>query len=281
MVVAEGKDGLALSNIKLVACDIDGTLLQGDERSLNLNAVAMICRLWEHGIWFCTASGRQYACQRRLFAAAGIEDWMYYICENGAAVFQGDIEVSKTPLDRAEAIQMAKWIYEIPQCEALASGSRSCYIVPKGEDYLPLIRDYVGNDTVVVSSWEEIPEEIVKVTAYCRDGGEGHLSEMASAWGERYHVALSGKEWIDITQADKASGLREVCKVLGISPAEVMALGDNYNDISILKESGYPAAMLHSPDEVKKIAAKLFRRAEDGISWLLDNLEALEPQEAW
>ena len=266
MVVAEGKDGLALSNIKLVACDIDGTLLQGDERSLNLNAVAMICRLWEHGIWFCTASGRQYACQRRLFAAAGIEDWMYYICENGAAVFQGDIEVSKTPLDRAEAIQMAKWIYEIPQCEALASGSRSCYIVPKGEDYLPLIRDYVGNDTVVVSSWEEIPEEIVKVTAYCRDGGEGHLSEMASAWGERYH---------------KASGLREVCKVLGISPAEVMALGDNYNDISILKESGYPAAMLHSPDEVKKIAAKLFRRAEDGISWLLDNLEALEPQEAW
>ena len=285
MVTEQNGKQLDLSQIKLVACDIDGTLLQGDERVLTPRAISLICRLWEHGIVFCTSSGRQHACQRRLFAPSGIEDWMFYICENGSAVYQGDMGIYTSPLDEAEAVKIAEQIHSMSQCEALASGARFCYVMPKEESYLSLISDRVGNDTVTVTSWDDIPEAVVKVTAYCRDGGEQCLSELESSWGSKYHVALSGREWIDITQADKADGLREVCKILGISPSEVMALGDNYNDISILREAGFPIAMEHGPKELRDLAVRTFQRAEDGLEWLLEglsslqNLEVTDPQE--
>jgi len=279
MVTGQKGNLLNPSQIKMVACDIDGTLLQEEERALTPRAISLICRLWEHGICFCTSSGRQYACQRRLFAPSGIEDWLFYICENGSVVYQGDMGLFTAPLDQTQAIQMVEQIHAMPHCEALASGSRFCYVMPKEEGYLDFISSYVGNDTVTVTSWDDIPEAVLKVTAYCPEGGEKYLPELQSAWGKQYHVVLSGDKWVDITQADKADGLREVCRVLGISPKEVMVLGDNYNDISVLRESGFPVAMEHSPEEVKELAVKVFQRAEDGLEWLLEALSSQEPQE--
>lgn len=264
-----------LSRIRLVACDIDGTLLPEGERALSPRLFELIRRLADRGIRFTTASGRQYACQRRLFAK-GPED-MFYICENGAAVFRGTEEISSVSLDRREAVRIAEYMDSMDQCEALVSGPRFCYLLENRGDFFSLIRDQVGNDTAQVSRWEDIPEEIVKVTAFCRDGGDRHLSALESRWGGEYNVALSGDKWVDITRASKADGLRKVCGVLSISLREVMAFGDNYNDTAILEAAGYAVAMSHSPERVKALAAKICQgRVEDELVRLLDALEGMD-----
>ena len=46
--------------IRLVTCDIDGTLLHGEETSIDTETLEEIRRLREKGSFFCPASGRQY-----------------------------------------------------------------------------------------------------------------------------------------------------------------------------------------------------------------------------
>ena len=63
--------------IKLIASDLDGTLLQNGAQELTPRALDLIHRLTEKGIHFAAASGRQYANERRLFAP--IRDEISYI----------------------------------------------------------------------------------------------------------------------------------------------------------------------------------------------------------
>ena len=68
--------------IKLIASDLDGTLLQNGAQELNPEIYDLILALKERGIHFAAASGRQYASERNLFKP--IADEISYIAENGA-----------------------------------------------------------------------------------------------------------------------------------------------------------------------------------------------------
>ena len=68
--------------IKLIASDLDGTLLQNNAQELNPEMFDIIWKLKEKGIHFIAASGRQYASMRRLFEP--VKDEISYITENGS-----------------------------------------------------------------------------------------------------------------------------------------------------------------------------------------------------
>jgi HAD superfamily hydrolase (TIGR01484 family) len=73
---------MGLEGIKLIACDLDGTLLHPGEREPRSEAFELIDELHRRGIVFMPASGRQYASLRYLFAP--VADELAYVCENGA-----------------------------------------------------------------------------------------------------------------------------------------------------------------------------------------------------
>ena len=85
--------------IKLVACDMDGTLLDSQKR-LPADFPQVMTALKERGVCFAVASGRQYAALRRDFEAY-LEDMMF-ICENGALVMQRDERLLIDPVDPRE-----------------------------------------------------------------------------------------------------------------------------------------------------------------------------------
>ena len=70
--------------IKLIACDLDGTLLLNGAQELRPETSDLILKLRKQGRLFVAASGRQYPNLRRLFEP--VEDEIAYICENGALV---------------------------------------------------------------------------------------------------------------------------------------------------------------------------------------------------
>ena len=71
--------------IRLVASDIDGTLLQGGSTEIDPAVFEQIRRLSDMGVLFCPASGRQYSSLQKLFAP--VAGQLNCICENGAVVF--------------------------------------------------------------------------------------------------------------------------------------------------------------------------------------------------
>ena len=97
---------MGLEGIKLIACDLDGTLLHPGEREPRSEAFELIDELHRRGIVFMPASGRQYASLRYLFAP--VADELAYVCENGALV------MSEVPLSSVPWSAALLWISRMP-----------------------------------------------------------------------------------------------------------------------------------------------------------------------
>jgi hydroxymethylpyrimidine pyrophosphatase-like HAD family hydrolase len=82
-------------------------------------------------------------------------------------------------------------------------------------------------------------------------------------------------EWVELLPdgVSKASGLAMVCERLGIHAAEVVAVGDNWNDLPMLAWAGVGVAMANSSAEMLEIADRVVASADDdGVADLLDEL---------
>ncbi len=250
--------------IRLIASDIDGTLLQNGATEIAPAIFREIDRLRTKGILFCPASGRQYHSLRRLFAP--VADELAYVCENGAVVFgpgnPGPI-LGKTGMGRAPALELCHEILDTPQCEVVLSGANTSYLCPKEPDIVDHMGCVVGNHVAVVAVPEEVPEDIVKVSAYCRLGAAKMEPILASRWKGRFRIAIAGEKWLDFTGTDKGGGLRRLCAALGVGIDEVMAFGDNYNDLPMLELVGEPYLMDSAAAELRRRVSRRCRQVED------------------
>lgn len=227
--------------IRLIASDIDGTLLPYGEQAISEEVFQEIRRLERRGILFCPASGRQYTSVRKLFAP--VADKLPCVCENGAAVYgPGGSLLGKTPMDRAQALALCRDIIALPGAEVLISGADTSYLCPKYGDILPLMESK-GNNIVLLARPEDVPEDIVKLAAFCLQGTAGLEAALAPKWGRVFHAAVAGAEWLDFTLADKGTGLTQLCAALGVELDQVMAFGDNFNDAPMLSIAGAPYLM--------------------------------------
>ncbi|MGE4276176.1 MAG: HAD family hydrolase [Lawsonibacter sp.] len=249
--------------IRLIASDIDGTLLQDGAGCIAPAMFREITRLRAKGIRFCPASGRQYHSLRRLFAP--VADELVYVCENGAVIFgpgnPGPV-LGKTSMERPLALRLCHEILDTPQCEVLISGANTSYLCPKEMDIVDHIGCFVGNNLAVVGIPEEVPEDIVKVSAYCRMGAVQMEPVLVPRWKKYFRAALAGEKWLDFTLADKGGGLCRLCAALGIGMDEVMAFGDNYNDLPMLDLVGEPYIMENAAPELRRRFPNHCRRVE-------------------
>lgn len=231
--------------IKLIASDIDGTLIPYGQKDLPQGLFPLIRRLRERGILFCPASGRQLHSLRCLFAPAAEE--MCFLCENGGVVFGPGGEeapvLSKTSFPREVAMALSRDIASQPGCQALISGERMGYVCGGYPLRLQTILEReVGSRITPVADPEEIKEDIVKISAFCPQGPEKPMKALGPKWSE-WNMAVAGPIWLDFGVADKGTGIRGLCKALGIVPEEVAAFGDNWNDVAMLRAVGHPYLM--------------------------------------
>lgn len=258
--------------IKLIASDIDGTLLQNGQTAISQEFFDQARRLMGEGIAFCAASGRQYTSLRNLFAP--VAEGMYFLCENGAVVYgPGKRLLSKTVIHRELSLALCRDILAIPDCEVLISGTNMSYLCPKTQDYIDHIRYFVGNNTTLLAAPEEMPEDFVKISAYYRPGALQIEPLLAPKWSHDFQVAVAGPCWLDFTQADKGTGIRALCRSLNIDPGEIMAFGDNYNDVPMLDVVGHPYLMSSAAAPLRRMYAAQCTRPEE----ILKTFQGTEP----
>ena len=93
--------------------------------------------------------------------------------------------------------------------------------------------------------------------------------ELAAKWGSRFQVAVAGECWLDFTLADKGVGIRALCRALEIGPEEVMAFGDNYNDVPMLDAVGHPHLMASAAEALRRRYPSQCSRVEDVLERML------------
>lgn len=252
--------------ISLIACDIDGTLLRDGQTAPDPELFPQIRRLAEKGIRFCPASGRQYHSLRLLFAP--VADDLLYICENGGSVYDRDQALYHHRIPRQEALALIRDILATPECEVLISGPDMSYLCTDNREYVEFFSKLTHNNITLVQDVEEVPDPIIKVSAYRKAGAAPLDKPFREKWGDRFQVAVSGFPWLDFNQSDKGTGLDVVCRRLGISPENVAAFGDNYNDVPILTKVGHPWLMENAAEE-------LLRRFPNHCAGVVDILKTL------
>ncbi len=228
--------------IRLVLSDLDGTLLPYNSTgTLGEDTFALIRGLAARGVLFCPASGRQYASLRRLFAP--VAEHCAFLCENGAAVFYKEKLLAKTPMPRplAEAIAWDMWQNSDGRGEVMLSGQNMAYLMSHGRGMADRIA-FIGNRHTFITDPSDIPEAVTKVSLYVREGIAPYVARFVPKW-QAANAAVAGPKWIDTTLANKGTGLRALCAALGFAPGEVMAFGDNYNDVAMLDIAGTPYIM--------------------------------------
>ena len=164
--------------------------------------------------------------------------------QNGGVIYKDEQCIAKNPMPRALAEEIANdlWTRSDGQGEVMLSGQNTGYLMERGMGMLKRIQ-FIGNNYQIIQDPSEVPEDITKVAVYLHEGSHLYADRFVPRWEKAANCAVAGPYWIDTTSANKGIGVRSICKTLGIELVEVMAFGDNYNDVPMLDIVGTPYIM--------------------------------------
>ncbi len=269
--------------IKLIATDMDGTLLNG-RKQLSKDMFRVVRELNSKGVHFVVASGRQcYNLAKKFHAVA---DELYYIGESGATVFHGSENVCYNEITADGVRKILDCLSRIPDIFIVLAGLDSAYYTSDNPPMVKHARLYYERLTKVSDFSECIGKDrICKVAVYSTDA-EKLLYPQACALKPEFTVMLSDATLVDIMMpgVSKALAMKSLLEQLGLTAGESMAFGDYLNDYEMIKECPNGYAMLNAHPELKKVAARIteFDNEHHGvIRTICKEFNLPPPQDAW
>ena len=231
----------AYEDIKLIACDMDGTLL--DEHSqVPPETFDLVRALDAAGIRFVAASGRRYDTLRAFFEP--VADRMDFVASNGAQVFVRGKLVDREVFSHAALRRLYALVNEFDNLHMVVYDRTNSYLLDDPACFDAEFDKDLPNP-VVLRDLPSPDTSIVKV-----------LSRELEA---DFVFAPSGVKWIDVMQrgVNKATGINQVLAAHGIAAENVMAFGDSMNDYEILRMVGHSCAMGNGRWAVKQISKRI------------------------
>lgn len=239
--------------IKLIASDMDGTLLNS-EGELSPEFFEVYELLKKKDIKFVAASGRQYYQLMKSFEP--IKDEIYFIAENGTFVRHRSEELYVDSLSPELAKEILSYCLTLTGIYIVVCGKNSAYVNTTDQKILEEFDKYYFRHKVV-ENLLDLEDEILKIAVLDVRGAEQHSAvPLREKFGSRLQVTVSGPVWIDIYNfgTNKGTAIRLLQQRYGISEEETMVFGDYYNDVELLKSAYYSFAMGNAPEGVKQHA---------------------------
>ncbi len=263
--------------MKLFVTDLDGTLLNSDHK-LSEYSMHAIKTAMEKGIPVCIATGRSYS--DILEIIKDLEVKPYIISSNGASVYNTDghkMYSISIPKDQVKDIIT---YLKAQNLEFEVADDEYTYITQGGLDLLHQELEDVGSlDTKKKKELEQdvlglvLSQGNLKVVPTIEDLLEriesANSVSSISAYLNKIHMAMeyftmdkriltfsSWKYNFEMTSSDTSKGiaLKHLCDHLEIDLSDVAVIGDNYNDLSMIKIAGIKGAMKNGVDNVKSIS---------------------------
>lgn len=241
--------------IRLIASDIDGTLVKDGSHEIDPAYYDVIRELKEAGITFCACSGRQYHSMLELFAP--VADDIFFISANGTLVRTKERILHSWKIEPETYFDLLKRVRRIEGAEIVVEGPDVCWIEEKHTASTRLLRDSYHYAIVTVPDVAAIPtDQIIKVTLYHPDVETATKEFVESYQSKDLLMTISGVEWLDIVsaKAGKGEAYALLQKHLGIKVEETVYFGDNMNDLSAFREAGIAATVANARSEVQAAA---------------------------
>ncbi|MFP4978846.1 Cof-type HAD-IIB family hydrolase [Paenibacillus sp. CN-4] len=241
---------------KLIALDVDGTLLN-DDHQLSRENMEAIREVTKAGGQIVLCTGRSPQNSIPFMEEMGLTG--YVLAHNGAATVRVEdrkvlhqFDLDPRGLDPYMSYCREHGIHFdintafgmfVDNVENLTEEAKQMYnhfrIIP-----------------AALPAWEEFAEPVVKLTAFGTAEALNEAEREWRTWIPAYNIVRSGEFFVDFmhTDASKGNALKHLAEQLGVAREEVLAAGNYYNDISMLTYAGLGVAMDNSPLEVKAAA---------------------------
>ncbi|MCC3381974.1 Cof-type HAD-IIB family hydrolase [Paenibacillus farraposensis] len=281
--------------MKLFAIDLDGTLLNEEGKISKVNAKA-IRQAQQQGVQVAIATGRASYDAWVKLEEAGLAAPV--IGANGATVH--DIhrrQLASIPMDREETFDVLSWLrehdfyYEVMTDRAIYSPQNGHQLLAVEMDRLLSTNPDIPLDTLLqaaekqydqtglthIASYEDIPQDTQIYNVLCFSFDQAKLErgrERYRNFGSLNMVISSDHNFeVEHKDASKGNALRYLANHLSIPMQEAVAIGDSYNDISMLTMAGKGIAMGNAKDDIKAACAEVtLTNAEDGVAHALLNI---------
>ena len=280
-------------SIKLVLLDIDGTLLDGSSIELE-NVRWQLSRLQRYNVRFSVATGRTIAGSRDVLHALDARNRIRWIISyNGGVIAKSDA----SPWIERNVICAAAYSALIDQCrianlQPLVYTCQNSFDVQSAEKVFTEESMYEGKSKefnnmriIRVPRLSDIPKEDIVAVLVSDPLKNGTIVDYATnlrkVMGSTLRVTTSGGAYVEIghPNSTKLISMKRLCEMEKISTSEVMAIGDNFNDLEMLSACGLGCAVSNSPQEVKQVChfVSQYRAAGgvvDALRMLLNSLRA-------
>ena len=257
------------TTIRLVAVDMDGTLLH-DDKSISDYTLDVLRKIVKKGVILVPASGRPIGGMKEA-VLNNVDGIQYAICSNGAMLMDVPEEKSicETGISTEKAVEAIAYLEQFPVA-VYAHTDKGTFRAEGWEktglsEKYPYIRFSEGNVKDLGAFLRTSGVKVMKMGAFVlKDGLAQELLEKGSPIpGIVFLRTGDGIIELNSIHASKGNALCTLCKKLGISMENVLAIGDNENDISMLQASGTAVAMANATPEVKACADFITQQDND------------------
>jgi len=265
-----------LSRISLIACDLDGTLLD-NENKISPEILELADSLKETGVQIVLASGRPAAFTQMYAECIGSD--MPVISVNGGLITasgdQQGLYCSPLPSGVFEQIELFQQNQHSPlECTAFAAaGLLTTHTEPNLPKYLRSeLNTYIEVDSLSGREGETGLSVVYGTFPSLQLLSVQLAKEYKSLLRRVHYPSKTAPEYsyleIMHSRTTKGEALAFLCKKLGIRRNQVAAIGDYANDLEMLRFAGFAGAMGNAIDEVIKDADFVTTKSniEGGIS---------------
>ena len=263
---------------KLIAMDLDGTL-SNDRKIITEKTKAALMAAQKKGIRLALASARPSPGLFRERDVLQMQDYGGILMSyNGGRIV--DAETGKvlfeTAMDPEETKQVLRYLESLPVTPILDDGGQF-YVTDKNGYKV----DYeCRNNNMVCQEVENLADFLhfapIKILMSADPEKIRDIqAQIAAHLPESLTVVQTAPFYLEVIPAciNKGQGIRDICGVLGIAPAQVIAFGDAQNDIPMLQAAGMGVAMGNATQAVKAAANYVtLSNNEDGIAAALEKL---------
>lgn len=262
--------------IKLIATDLDGTLMSPDHITVTPRTVSALKRAHDNGVKIAIATGRPMCIIGGVVEQVSFVD--YIIHSNGACVFDRNknknVYENLIPFSQAKELIEYFLDYEVYfdvsyHGESHYQQGIEKYFMDTSEFPREFI-DEVSQSMIAHSSLTDFlnGNGVEKITLYTvKDENEQEFRQKLLSYG--FSVASSFKGNLEATapSASKGTAVAGLCSELGLTADNAMTFGDAGNDCTMLEFAKYSFAMGNATDECKKSARYIAEsNAQDGLA---------------
>ncbi|WP_288530707.1 HAD family hydrolase [uncultured Secundilactobacillus sp.] len=267
---------------KMIVSDLDETLLRADG-SISDSNIAAIKAATARGIKFVPNTGRNYLTVQPLLETLGLlnQPDEYVISYNGGAIVEnaGNQVLATNGMLQSEAQKVFDVMRAFPETDVHVYTLTNLYIYRlRADDQAYLKTRGVPFSALETTDLGSLAEEtIIKVIAMNPSANvqTALFQAVNAAFEGQINCTYSSGIYVEANHygVDKGTATIELGDRLGISPAEIIAIGDNANDLPMLRRVGMPVAVANGIPEVQAVA-KLVTTAdyESGVAEAIEKL---------